>query len=70
MMNGAMIGDQVLTEAGALVTEGRIPARSLVAGVPGKVRRELTAEEVERLHVNAAIYEKHLELHRSGTVIG
>jgi carbonic anhydrase/acetyltransferase-like protein (isoleucine patch superfamily) len=70
VMNGAVIGDEVLIAAGALVTEGMtVPPRSLVAGVPGKVRRELTAEEVERLHVNAAIYEKHRELHRSGTVI-
>ncbi|QIX27170.1 gamma carbonic anhydrase family protein [Nocardioides sp. JQ2195] len=71
VMNGAVIGDEVLIAAGALVTEGmEVPPRSLVAGVPGKVRRELTAEEVERLHVNAEIYEEHRELHRGGTVAG
>ncbi len=70
VMNGAVIGDEVLIAAGALVTEGMtVPPRSLVAGVPGKVRREVTAEEIERLHVNAAIYEEHRELHRTGTVV-
>lgn len=70
VMNGAVIGDEVLIAAGALVTEGMVvPPRSLIAGVPAKVRRDLTAEEIERLHVNAAIYEDHRELHRSGLVI-
>ncbi|KRF11330.1 anhydrase [Nocardioides sp. Soil797] len=71
VMNGAVIGDEVLIAAGALVTEGMVvPPRTLVAGVPAKVRRELTAEEIERLHANAAIYEEHRDLHRGGTVVG
>ena len=45
------------------------PPRMLVAGVPGKVRRELTVEEIKRLHMNAAIYEAHRELHRGGRVV-
>ena len=70
VMNGAVIGDEVLIAAGALVTEGmQVPPRSLVAGVPGKVRRELTDDEVAGLHLNAAIYEEHRELHRTGTVV-
>jgi carbonic anhydrase/acetyltransferase-like protein (isoleucine patch superfamily) len=68
VMNGAVIGSESLIAAGALVAEGVvIPARSLVAGVPGKVRRELTDDEVATLHNNAAIYEEHRELHRHGT---
>lgn len=71
VMNGAVIGDEVLVAAGALVTEGmQVPPRTLVAGVPAKVRRELTDGEVERLHRNAAVYEQHRELHRGGTVVG
>lgn len=70
VMNGAVIGDEVLIAAGALITEGmQVPARTLVAGVPAKVRRELTDEEVARLHVNAEIYEGHRELHREGRVV-
>lgn len=70
VMNGAVIGDEVLIAAGAVVTEGmEVPPRSLVAGVPAKVRRELADEEVERLHHNASIYEAHRDLHRDATVV-
>ena len=70
VMNGAVIGDETLIAAGALVTEGMIvPPRSLVAGVPAKVRRELSDDEVARLHHNAEIYEGHRELHRAGRVL-
>ena len=68
VMNGAVIGSESLIAAGALIAEGVvIPPRSLVAGVPGKVRRELTEDEVATLHRNAGIYEEHRELHRQGT---
>lgn len=70
VMNGAVVGSESLVAAGALVTEGmQVPPRSLVAGVPAKVRRELTDEEVARLHRNAGIYEEHRELHRGATVV-
>lgn len=71
VMNGAVIGDEVLIAAGALITEGmEVPARTLVAGVPAKVRRELTDAEVERLHLNASVYESLRDLHREGRVVG
>ncbi len=70
VMNEAVIGAESLVAAGALVTEGmQVPPRSLVAGVPGKVRRELTDDEVASLHRNAVIYTEHRELHRRGTRI-
>jgi carbonic anhydrase/acetyltransferase-like protein (isoleucine patch superfamily) len=70
VMNRSVIGAESLIAAGALITEGMVvPPRSLVAGVPGKVRRELTDEEVARLHTNAETYEGHRELHRGATVL-
>lgn len=64
VMNGAVIGEQSLVAAGALVTEGTVvPPRSLVAGVPGKVRRELTDEELEPLRRNAAVYVETAQMH-------
>jgi len=49
LLSGCDIGDECLIAAGAVVTEGRrIPARSVVMGLPGKVVREITAEELER----------------------
>lgn len=57
VMNGAKVGSDTIIAAGALVSEGaEIPPRSLVVGVPGKVRRELTDEEVAAVADNAARY--------------
>lgn len=57
ILNGAIIGEESLIGAGALVPEGAvIPPRSLVVGVPGKVRRELSDVEVRNLHESAQHY--------------
>jgi len=57
VLNGAVIGAGSLVAAGAVVPEGAvIPPRSLVAGVPAKVRRELTEDDVARLRANADGY--------------
>ena len=66
VLNGAVIGAGSLVAAGAVVAQGAvIPPRSLVAGVPGKVRRELSADEVAANRVNAQMYEHLSELHRT-----
>ena len=66
VLSGAVIGDGCLVAAGAVVLEGTIvPAGSLVAGVPAKVRRELTADERAGLLRNAQIYRAHLDAHRT-----
>ena len=58
VLNGAIIGEGSLIAAGALITEGTaIPPRSLVAGVPGKVRRALTEAEGEGVIQNAVTYQ-------------
>lgn len=66
VMNGAVVGTGSLIAAGALVTEGAIiPPHSLVAGVPGKVRRTLSDEEVASIRHNAEVYLQHAALHAS-----
>lgn len=62
LLSGCEIGDECIIAAGSIVTEGKIiPPRSLVMGVPGKVLRTVTDEEVERTRRIAANY---LELAR------
>lgn len=57
ILNGARIGAGSLIAAGALVLEGAVvPPGSLVAGVPGKVRRQLSDGEGEHVRRNAATY--------------
>ena len=64
VMNGAVIGTGSIIAAGALVTEGTvIPEHSLVAGVPGKVRRETTEDERHGIARNAETYAKRIELY-------
>ncbi|QSE87840.1 gamma carbonic anhydrase family protein (plasmid) [Rhodococcus pseudokoreensis] len=57
VLNGAEIGRDSLVAAGALIPEKMVvPPRSLVAGVPAKVRRELTEAEVDHIRANADGY--------------
>lgn len=65
VLNGARIGRGSLVAAGAVVAQGvEIPERSLVAGVPGKVRRELGDAEVEGNRTNALLYQHLVDVHR------
>jgi carbonic anhydrase/acetyltransferase-like protein (isoleucine patch superfamily) len=58
-MNGAVIGENCIVGAGAIVTENmNVPAGTLVLGVPGKVVRTLTEEEKLANSENAAHYVK------------
>lgn len=62
VLNGARIGEGSLIAAHALVPQGmQVPPGSLVAGVPAKIKRELTQEEREGIRVNAEMY-RHLAL--------
>lgn len=66
VLNGAHIGRGSLVAAGAVVAQGVvIPPGSLVAGVPGKVRRDLSADEVANNRTNAQVYEHLSDLHRN-----
>jgi carbonic anhydrase/acetyltransferase-like protein (isoleucine patch superfamily) len=57
VLNGARIGMNCLIGAGALVTEGKeFPDNSLILGVPAKVVRTLTAEDIAGMHRNTGAY--------------
>ena len=57
VMNGAVIGKDCLVGAGALVPEGKsYGERKLIVGSPAKVIRELTDEDIEKMHRAAAEY--------------
>ncbi|CAD5261626.1 MULTISPECIES: gamma carbonic anhydrase family protein [Halomonadaceae] len=66
LLNGAEIGDHCIIGAGALVTSGkRFPPRSLIMGVPAKVVRELTDDEVQGALDNSKVYVKKIDQYRS-----
>jgi carbonic anhydrase/acetyltransferase-like protein (isoleucine patch superfamily) len=64
LMNGVRLGDDVLVAAGTVLLEGtEVPSGSLVAGVPGKVRRPLTDDEVANIRGAAKDYEQMTRVH-------
>lgn len=65
VLNGAKIGANCLIGAGALITEGKeIPEGSLVMGVPGKVVRQLTDDQIEGLRRSARHYHENAKRFR------
>jgi gamma-carbonic anhydrase len=57
ILNGARVGRGSVVAAGALVPEGmQIPPGSMVMGVPGKIKRDVTPEEQQRFRDNAQRY--------------
>ena len=68
VLSGAVVGAGSLVAAGALVPQGVvIPPHSLVAGVPGRVVRELRPEERDSVRENAEIYLRHTAHHAAAT---
>jgi gamma-carbonic anhydrase len=66
ILNGAKIGTGSIVAAGTLVPERTvIPPGSLVMGVPGKVRRALSSEEIAKLAENAKRYVERQKIYRS-----
>lgn len=67
LLDGAVVGEESLVGARALVTEGmKIPPRSLVLGMPAKVIRQLTGEEVKRIQMNFNVYLEYKEEYLKG----
>jgi len=65
LLDGSVIGRECLIGAGAVVPEkARIPPRSLVLGVPGRVKRPLRGDEIAELHRRARDYVRYAAQHR------
>ena len=65
VLSGAKIGRESILGAGTLVTGGTIvPPRSLVLGLPGRVVRSLSDEEVASIKSGAARYVQYSAQYR------
>jgi carbonic anhydrase/acetyltransferase-like protein (isoleucine patch superfamily) len=61
VMNGAHIGSGSIVAAGAVVTPGtEVPPNSVVGGIPAKVLRPATDDDMAHIRGNAASYTERL----------
>ena len=59
VLDGAVIGEGSVVAAGAVVLEGmHVPPRSLVAGIPARVKRSVNEETVRSIRERAEEYHK------------
>ena len=57
LLGGSVIGAESIVGAGCVVKEGyEVPPRSLIVGLPGRIVREVTDEEVELIRRSAQGY--------------
>jgi carbonic anhydrase/acetyltransferase-like protein (isoleucine patch superfamily) len=64
LLGGSVIGDESLVAAGAVVREEFVvPPRTLVAGVPGKILRQLTDDEIVMIRHSAQAYVDKIRLY-------
>ena len=65
IQNRARVGSHAIVASGSVVREGfEVPSGTLVAGVPAKVKRELSEAEIEYINELAEIYLGRAELYR------
>ena len=65
VLNHAMIAEDCVVGAGALVTEGKtFPPRSLIVGVPARAVKTLTDEQLAGLKLSAAVYVEKAKRYR------
>ena len=70
VLNGAVVGEQSIVAAWALVPEGMlVPPRSVVMGSPAKVRREVTKDEQAGLRRHAENYVRYKDEYRTAETV-
>jgi len=69
LLSRAVIGEGCIIAAGAVVTEDKtIPPRSLVVGIPGRVVRSVTDEELAKTKTLSERYRELAVAYASGTI--
>src|SRR5262245_31461713 len=67
LMSGCEIGEEALVAAGTLIPEGKkYPPRSVIMGVPGRVIREATADDIALAARTASAYLTLAARHAAG----
>lgn len=67
VLTGAKVGSNCIIAAGALIKENAvIPEGSLVAGIPGVIKKNLAEKEIASIAESASNYMKYVENFRKG----
>ena len=67
ILNGARIGKNCIVGANSLIAEGKeIPDGTMVLGSPGRVKRELTEQEIDRLQLISKSYVQRAKQFNAG----
>ncbi|MEN8150475.1 MAG: gamma carbonic anhydrase family protein [Planctomycetota bacterium] len=70
LLTGSKVGEECIIAAGAVVTERCvIPPRSVVMGVPGRVVREITDDEVKDILWSVDHYVQRAREHEEGKYV-
>ncbi len=65
ILDGALVEEQAMVAAGAVVPPGmKVPSGSLVAGVPARVIRELTEDELAEFVASSGRYIRYARKHK------
>jgi len=66
ILDGAIVESNSMVAAGAVVKQGfTVPSGKLVAGVPAKIIRDLSKDEIENIQASAERYEKYAQLSKN-----
>ena len=66
ILNDAVIGRHCIVAAGAVISEGKhFPDGSLIMGVPGKVVRQLSDDDIAKVLANAEQYVTKANLYKT-----
>ena len=66
ILNNARIGNNCLVGANTLITEGKeFPDNSMIVGSPGRLKRELTEQERNLIHLSALHYVENMRRFKS-----
>ncbi len=65
VLHGAVVGQASMVAAGSVVTENMaVPARTLAAGVPANIKKEIDGNSAEWVSMSAATYRELARQHR------
>ena len=65
VLDGAVVESDTVIGAGSVVTPGfRVPSGKLVMGVPAKIKRDLTDDEIKNIRKSAQNYVEYSENYR------